>query len=308
MQDNNPKISVVVLNYNGKAVLLPCLGSVLSLEWPDLEIIVVDNASSDGSIDQIDGQLERRVQVIHRPDNSSTAGRNEGFRAARGDYILSLDNDILLTDHTLLSKAAAILKRYPTVGALSFKIGSPERPDSPLPEHWWHPIRLGDGHDRFFYTDWFAEGAVVFRREVLSATGGYDEDLFHGFESADLALRVLEAGFDILYCPTLCSVELRVRGRQHKIPDRINYLVLRNKLWTAWKDYPLGRGLYFGATRSAVAGIRAVRYGWSGLWFKAMREGIAPPRIIRDKRNPISPLTWNRIRQIRRGQLCQELS
>ena len=301
-----PRISVVILNYNGNAVVLPCLRSVLSLTWTDLEILVVDNASSDGSPDKIADEFGERVRVIRRQVNSPTAGRNEGFDKAQGDYILSLDNDIVLTDAMVLHKAVTILERFPRIGALSFKIASRERPTEPLQEHWWHPVNLQSGKDRFFYTNWFAEGAVLFRRTVFSATGGYDQDLFHGFESVDLALRLLEEGFDILYCPNLSCVELRVRGVQHMTRGRINYLTLRNKLWTAWKDYPPARGLYFGATRIAAAGARALRYGWTDLWLRAVAEGIAAPRIIRNKRKPLTSPTWKRIRQIQKGQFCPE--
>src|SRR5262249_43028725 len=219
-----PKVSIVILNYNGSAVALPCLRSVLSLEWTDVEILVVDNASSDGSADQITDEFGERVRVIRRQVNSPTAGRNEGFRAAKGEYLLSLDNDIVLVDPTVLCKAVDILERLPQVGTLAFKIGSAECPTEPLSEHWWHPLSLREGKDRFFYTGLFAEGAVLFRRSALSATGGYDEDLFHGFESADLALRLLECGFDILYCPNLSCTELRVRGSLHRVPQRMNYL------------------------------------------------------------------------------------
>jgi glycosyltransferase involved in cell wall biosynthesis len=246
------------------------------------------------------------VRIVRRQVNSPTAGRNEGFNAACGDYVLSLDNDILLADPMVLHRATAILEGLPSVGTLAFKIGSPDHPNEPLREHWWHPVGLPEGKDRFFYTDWFPEGAVLFRRGALSATGGYDEDLFHGFESADLALRLLERGFDILFCPNLSCSELRVRGFQHKVRQRMNYLVMRNKLWTAWKDYPLGRGLYFAATRSAAGALRSVRHGWGDLWLKAVAEGIAAPSSIRNKRRPLASSTWKRVRQIRKGHFCPE--
>jgi GT2 family glycosyltransferase len=276
------------------------------LYWRDLEILVVDNASTDGSPDQIADEFGGRVQVIRRHTNSPTAGRNQGFKIAQGEFVLSLDNDIVLTDPMVLHKAAAILARFPETGVLAFKIGSLDRPNEPLTEHWWHPVGLEAGKDRFFYTDWFAEGAVIFRRSALLATGGYDEDLFHGFESADMALRILEGRFDILYCPTLNGVELRVRGLQHETRHRMNYLLLRNKLWPAWKDYPLGRGLYFAATRTAAGAVRALRYGWTDLWLRAVLDGISAPRVIRDKRRPIPAPTWKHIRQIRKGQFCPD--
>src|SRR5580765_369857 len=217
-----PTVSVVILNYNGSAVVLPCLRSVLALAWQDMEILVIDNASTDGSPDQIEHEFGDRVRILRRTVNSPTAGRNQGFRAAQGEYVLSLDNDISLIDRMALHKGIAVMERLPGVGALAFKIAGAELPNEPLSEHWWHPVRLRDGKDRFFYTDWFAEGAVLFRRSALSATEGYDEDLFHGYESADLALRLLESGFDILFCPNLSCTELRVRGFQHKVRQRMN--------------------------------------------------------------------------------------
>lgn len=301
-----PRLSVVILNYNGNEVVLLCLRGIFSLAWSDAEIIVVDNASTDGSPDKIAEEFGDRVRLIRRTVNSPTAGRNDGFRAALGDYILSLDNDMVLSDPAILWRAAAILEQLPKVGALPFKIGSEDRPNEPLAEHWWHPVGLEEGKDRFFYTDWFGEGAIIFRRSVLLETGGYDEDLFHGFESADLALRLLERGVDILYCPNLSCVELRVRGLQYMARHRMNYLVLRNKLWTAWKDYPLGRALYFAITRTGAGALRALRHGWMDLWFRAVAEGIAAPQVIRDKRRPLPRQTWKHIRRIRKGQFYLE--
>ena len=59
--------------------------------------------------------------------------------------------------------------------------------------------------------------------------------------------------------------------------SRINYLTLRNKLWTAWKDYSAIRGVYFGATRTAAVGARALRWGWIDLWLRAVAEGLLAP-------------------------------
>jgi GT2 family glycosyltransferase len=297
--------SVVILNYNGRHVIGDCLRGALALAWPELEIIVVDNASTDSSPEWIAEQFGDRIRVVRREVNSPTEGRNDGFRAARGRYVLSLDNDIVLSDPYVLHKAADILDEFPSVGALNFKIGSQEQPDAPLPEHWWHPVPLAQGKDRFLYTDWFAEGAVVFRAEALAATGGYDGELFHGYESVDLALRMLDRGFEMLYCPNLTCVEIRVRGYQHVARSRINYLTLRNKLWTAWKNYPLLRGLKYALLRIAVSGVRAARFGWLDLWLQAVRDGVFAPRTIRNKRKPLQPATWDLIRSIRRGRFCQ---
>lgn len=299
-----PKLSVVILNHNGNDIVLRCLRSILTLAWTNAEIVVVDNASTDESPDHIEREFGDRVRLIRRQLNSPTAGRNEGFRVARGEYVLSLDNDIMVADAMIPLKAVAILEQCPRVGALAFKICSLDRPDEPLAEHWWHPIGLHKGKNRFFYTDWFAEGAVLFRSSALSVTGGYDDDLFHGFECVDLALRLMDQGFEILYCPNLTCAEIRVRGWHHVTRNQINYLTLRNKLWTVWKDYPLRRGLLYASTRIVTGGIQAMRHGWIDLWLRAVSQGIAAPQVIRDKRHPISAMTWKRIRRLRKGQYC----
>lgn len=294
----HPLVSVVILNYNSKQTLEQCLNNVLQLEWPELEVIVVDNASSDGSAEMV-AENYHSVRLIRRAVNSPTAGRNEGFWAARGEYILSLDNDIILPDKTVIEKSVALFRQFPKVGLLAFKVGSPENPEEPLPEHWWYPRPLGTWKDRFFYADFFSEGAAFFRRQALQATGGYDADFFQGFESVDLALLLIREGYEMLYCPSLTSYELRLRGMLTRKRTRINYLSLRNRLWIVWKHYPFWRGMQYALGRIGIAGLRSVRYGWVDHFLRGVLDGIAAPAVIRAKRRPLSKERWNRIRDIR---------
>lgn len=294
-------VSVVVINFNSKDFLRQCIGSVLELDWPELEVIVVDNASSDGSADMVIAEFGGRAHLIRRTQNSPTAGRNEGFRAARGEYILSLDNDIVLTDRRLVHKAVPIFRQFPKVAALAFKIGTIENPEKPLPEHWWHPVSLAKGKDRFFFTDYFSEGAVFFRAEAVRDAGGYDEVFFRGYEGNDLTFKLFRSGYDLLFCPDLFCGELRVRGFHHQARKEINYLCLRNKIWLVWKYYPFWRGLRYLASRIAVAGYRSVRFAWIGYFVKGVKDGICAPKAIRKQRRPLSKEVWNRIDNTHRG-------
>ena len=291
-------VSVVVLNYNSRHTLAECLASVLRLDWPGVEVIVVDNASTDGSADMVVDQFPT-VRLIRRAVNSPTAGRNEGFRAAAGEYVLSLDNDIVVKDPSVLQKGVELFRRFPKAGLLAFKIGSVENPGEPLPEHWWHRPPLGTWKDTFFYTDYFPEGAVFFRAAALRATGGYDEEFFWGFESVDLSLRLIREGFELLYCPVLACGELRIRGSQTSKRLFINYLSLRNRLWIAWKHYPLWRGLWYAGGRIGVACLRSLRYGWADHFIRGVRDGIAAPASIRGRRRPMERQFWRRIEGIR---------
>ena len=301
----NNLASVVILNYNNKDFLRKCIASALELDWPELEVIVVDNASSDGSPDMVETEFGDRVRLIRREKNSPTAGRNEGFSAARGAYILSLDNDIVLTDRAVVCKAVSIFERLPKVALLALKIGVPENPDELLPEHWWYPVSIEVGKDRFFFTDFFSEGAAFFRTEALRTTGGYDEEFFQYFEGDDLALRLIRDGYDLLFSPSLACGELRIRGFLHQKRTRIHYLSLRNKIWLVWKHYPVWKGTWYVLGRVGVAAVRSCRYGWIDLFLKAVKEGVFAPPTIRSQRRPLSENAWRRIEEIHRGHFAE---
>jgi GT2 family glycosyltransferase len=303
---NKPLVSVVILNYNRKEVLRKCLHSALQLDYPALEWIVIDNASTDGSAEMVSTEFGEQVLLVRREVNSVTAARNQGFALARGEYILSLDNDILLSDQEVISKALALLATYPQVGLLSFKVGSPEHPDQFLSEHWWHPVPLQKGNNRFFYTHYFPEAAAFFRKEAIQKTGGYDETFFMGIEQGDLALKLLRAGFLILYCPTLVCTEMEARGSLMGRKSQIHYLNMRNKIWIAWKHYPLLKGCFFVLTRIITTALRAFRYGWVGYFLRGVWDGVCAPDAIRSQRKPLPAETWAVLHKIQKGWFVEE--
>jgi len=298
-----PSVSVVILTHNRKDLLRQSLSSCLALNWPELEFIVVDNVSTDGTTEMLHEEFGSRVRVIRRTVDSPTAGRNEGFRSAKGDIILSLDNDMIVLDPESIPKAVALFDQFPNVGLLTLRIAGVEDPDSPLREHWWHPVPFETGKDRFSFTDYFSEGALFVRASTLRETGGYDDDFFACFESVDLALRILRAGYDILYVPTIGTVELQVSRHERKTRSQRNYYFLRNKIWTAWKNCSLLRAIGFVGPRVLKDGVLSVQNGWVDLWFRAVSEGIAAPSIIRRKRDPLPESAWKRIQHIRKGHI-----
>jgi GT2 family glycosyltransferase len=294
-------VSIVILTHNRKETLRKSLASILALDWPELEVIVVDNMSSDGTPEMVAMEFGPRVQLIRRTVDSPTAGRNQGFQAATGELILSIDNDMVFSDRDAIRKAVALFEEFPEVAIISFKIASEENPAQPLREHWWHPLPYETNLDRFFYTDYFSEGAVFLRARVVRELGGYDDEYFGGFEGVDLALRVLGSGHRIIYCPAIRCVELQISRYIERTRSEWNYYFLRNKLWTAWKNFPVARGIWFIGPRLMRDAMYSLRYGWFDLWFAALLRGLVPPASIRQKRMPIAANTWSYIRQVRTG-------
>lgn len=185
-----PSVSVVVASYNYGRFLGECLESVVSQEGIDLEVIVVDDASTDDTpqVAAAFAARDPRVRVIrHETNRGHIATFNEGLRAARGDYVLKLDADDLLAPGAL-ARAAAVLEDHPRVGLVYghphyFEGSPPVLADTTSVEG----VVVWPGRD------WLAErcrtGAncisnpeAVVRRSLLEEIGYYDSRLPHTFD------------------------------------------------------------------------------------------------------------------------------
>ena len=115
-------VSAVIVNWNGREHLEVCLGSLLAQTLPAVEVLLVDNASSDDSVDFVRARFANRVRVLEQPHNLGYAGGlNAGFHAARGRYLLALNSDTeVAPDCLALLVAAADI--WPNTGMFAPKI------------------------------------------------------------------------------------------------------------------------------------------------------------------------------------------
>lgn len=119
-----PLVSVVIVNYNGKVFLQPCLESVLHCDYPNFEVIVVDNGSTDGSCEFVEktSQSNPNVKLIRNEDNlGPSAARNQGIGVAEGKYIAFLDNDTSVAP-LWLRVAINSFELDPQIGACQCKL------------------------------------------------------------------------------------------------------------------------------------------------------------------------------------------
>ena len=202
-------VSVVICNYNGHRYLGECLDSVLAVEGPVDEILVVDNASEDDSVALLRERYPQ-VEVIELATNGGpSVARNAGMRAARNPWVLALDNDASLLPDAL-NKLIAALEAHPeAVAAQTRNVFAVE------------PSRVHYDGAEFHYLGLFslrnfyrplaeAEGrgvvpssgliaiCILLDRDTVLSVGGYDEDFFILFEDFDLALRLRIAGHGLL--------------------------------------------------------------------------------------------------------------
>ncbi|MDX2171004.1 MAG: glycosyltransferase family 2 protein [Deltaproteobacteria bacterium] len=209
--DAAPLVSVIVLNFNGAAILPRCLDHLLAQTYAAREILVVDNASSDGSDAVLAAYAARGVRTVASPVNRGCAGgRNAGLAAARGAIIAFMDNDGY-ADPAWLAECVAALTARPGIGAIAPLVFF-DRQGLVLNGAGGTLNRRGYGGDYCFQEPYeFAElphavlypmgcGMVV-RREVLEAMGGFDEALFNYYDDVEVGTWAWRLGLEVLCAP-----------------------------------------------------------------------------------------------------------
>lgn len=219
-------LSVIVVSYNTRRLLDDCVRSLYTAEPPPggLEVIVVDNASADGSAEMVAAKYPQVVVIACEENRGYSAANNLGAAAARGRFLLYLNSDTVVGGRAL-TDPLAYLQDNPRVGALTVRLVYPngERdPDNhrgfPTP---WNAFCHFTGLSRLFprdarfngyfrsYEDFarihsvpvIAGSYMMMPRELDRSLGGWDETYFFYGEDIDYCYRIGEAGYDIIYYP-----------------------------------------------------------------------------------------------------------
>lgn len=207
-----PQISIIVLNYNGKQFLPVCFDSLLKSTYPNVELLMVDNASTDDSVEFVQKNYPQ-VKIVHSGGNIGySAGNNRGISEASGKYVLLLNNDIEVTPGWL----EPIIEEFESdekIAAVQPKIRHMLDRDSfeyagaagGLIDIYGFPFMRG----RVFYTIekdknqydsnidlfWTSGAAMAIRKDVLEKSGLLDDDFVHHMEEIDLCWRILLQGY-----------------------------------------------------------------------------------------------------------------
>jgi len=238
----NPQVVIVVLNWNGLADTLACLASLAELDYPEREVVVVDNGSSDGSVRAIRERFPM-VTVLENGENLGyTGGNNVGIRYALeqgADYVFLLNNDTEV-DPQMLKRLIEVAESDPGIGVVGPKILYHSEPETiwsagGIVEPVGRPVNLGlderdEGqHDALREVDWVTGCALLIRSSVVRQIGLLDERFFIYFEENDWCRRVREAGFKIYYVPT-ARLWHKIQPRHQAVSPRHVYLMTRNRL------------------------------------------------------------------------------
>jgi len=244
-----PLVSVIVVNWNGREYLGECLDSLGRQTFPDFEVIVVDNGSTDGSVEFMESQFPGFARILRNAENRGfSGGNNQGIKAASGRYIALLNNDAR-ADPDWLQELLKAAQADPRAGMLASKIYLQGRPR--IIDNVGHLIfrdglnrgrgRLEEDHGQFNEKEevLFPSGcAALYRREMLEEIGLFDEDFFAYGDDTDIGLKGRLAGWKCLYIPQAVVCHRYSQSSGFYSPLKAFY-VERNRVWIAVKYFPL---------------------------------------------------------------------
>ncbi len=207
----NVRVSIIILNWNGRHLLDDCLSSVLAQSYDDFEVIIVDNGSTDGSPQWI-AEHYPQVRLERLSENRGFCGGNNfGISRSRGEYIVLLNNDTKV-DENWLEPLVSTMDFDATIAACDSKVLYFDQPDLIWMCGAQYAVSgsvTGRGHlerDGVQYStvcDVFAAVAcsAMYRRFVFDQIGWLDEDFFAGYEDIDLSFRSRLLGYRIVNVP-----------------------------------------------------------------------------------------------------------
>ncbi len=251
-----PLVSIIVLNYNGKHHLKACLDSLLKTDYSNFEILLVDNGSTDGSVEFVT-QNYPQVRILRLKFNIGVGtGFMAGVLRSRGKYVALLNND-LEVDPKWLRPLVDVLEKLPKVAA-----ADPKYRDFYHRERFDRTVAAGRWIDYFGnnYTRGVMEvdtgqydrpvyimGQTLYKRDILLKLGGFDPSYIFGYEDIDFGWRLYLAGYKAVFVPE--SIIYHKSGgtttdpKEGRIKYSFYYLNKRNRLISLIKNYSIARML-----------------------------------------------------------------
>lgn len=247
----NDLVSVTIVTYNSGRFIKRCLESALAQRYPKKEIIVIDNASTDGTLDILE-QFEDRCHIVYNQENIGfAAAQNQAIKLSNGEWVLTLNPDVLLLPNFIaeMVEAGQLDPKAGTVcGKLLAITATFDLPDKPLVDStgiYFTPMlrhldrgsqEVDNGHfTNYEYVFGATAAAALYRREMIDDIEiqgeFFDSDFFVYREDADVAWRAQLLGWKCIYTPTARGYHVRavLPGNRRALPAVINMHSVKNR-------------------------------------------------------------------------------
>ena len=278
------KTTIIIPNYNGLSFMEPCFESLKEQTIRDFKVLVVDNGSTDGSVEWL---KEHRIPSIFLKENTGFSGAvNTGIRAADTPYVLLLNNDTRVEPGFVAAMERA-MDQSPKIFSVSSRM-----------IQMYHPELLDDAGDMYSILGWAYQrgvgrsvnlyqkscrvfsacaGAAIYRRAVFDEIGLFDELHFAYLEDIDVGWRAKLYGYDNVYCPDAAVYHVGSGTSGSRYNSFKVRLAARNCIYLNYKNMP-GWQLLLNAP-FLLAGIFVkylffVKNGFGGDYVSGLKEGI----------------------------------
>lgn len=241
-------LSIVIITFNSEKFIQPCLDSIFTKGYRDIEIVVIDNGSKDGTVSFIKEDYPQVILIENKENFGACRARNQGIEASSGDWILTLDCDVIL-DKSFISEVVRAMEGLSLgVGMIQAKILNSDKKTiystgiSLSFFRRFYDIRKNKIDNRKFNAPRYIFGgccaAALYKRQMLEeikeATGYFDERFFFLVEDVDLAWRAQRKGWKAVYCPqAVCYHQGNSSNFDRKLRQ---YLCFRNRYYAIKKN------------------------------------------------------------------------
>jgi N-acetylglucosaminyl-diphospho-decaprenol L-rhamnosyltransferase len=235
------RTSIILVNYNGAKILIECLSSIEKEIDSDCEVIIVDNSSTDDSVEIVRALFPSVLLICSEVNLGFGKANNLAVEQAQGKYLLFLNTDTILTENTP-QILADYLDREPDTAAIgarmTFRDGSYQLSSGILPnliiefidkiryglDRKWHKLWAEIYNKQYSSVrevGWITGACLTIRKDIFQRLDGFDPAFFMYFEDKDICKRVGDLGFKVIYYPYTSVIHL-LGGSSQNIPKKVN--------------------------------------------------------------------------------------
>lgn len=256
----HPKVSIIIVNYNGKEHLEKCLESLQTVTYDSYEIILVDNNSSDGSVEFVTQNYPHVILIKLNANKGFAEPNNIGAKISKGDYLLFLNNDTIVTP-PFLTKLINVIESDKKIAMCQSLL---LKPDGKIDSSGDFIDHLGVVYSSKTLTNESREissargASMLVRKDVFEMLGGFDEKFFVTFEDVDLGWRSWIFGYRVVVVPK--SIVYHSGGQTHKkIGSELAFHGFKNQLSMKLTNFETKYAIKNMITFFIVYGLREIR-------------------------------------------------
>ena len=228
---SSPKVSIIIINYNGKELLEKCLESLYKVDYDNFEIILVDNNSTDGTMEFVTKNYPSIIIIKLDSNKGFAEPNNIGSKIAKGEYLLFLNNDTVVTPD-FISKMIKVVENDKKIGICQSLL---LKPDGSIDSSGDFIDKLGIVYNSKTKTKEIREissargASMLIRKKIFDELGGFDEKFFFSFEDVDLGWRTWILGYNVVLVPN--SIVYHSIGKtSSKLKSEVAFHGLKNQL------------------------------------------------------------------------------